>query len=137
MGGSLAFHIDDYLGINGVWSYIKFGVACGDITQMNAAVRGVIGNLHCATTRNQAVKYDGNGKAFCDSGYLLSTAQVCMAGMGTNEYQLPSCPTNLPAFDIATGMCCAKGERFNTATMSCVASEALKQLVTQPTPTPQ
>jgi hypothetical protein len=116
MGGSPAFHVDDYLGINGVWSYIKFGVACRQGMPMNPEVKSIFGSLHCATERNRAPQRNSKGDLACEPGFWLSPLQVCIAGVAGAT---PTCPAHLPQFDYSVGVCCPDSQFFNPAIMAC------------------
>lgn len=138
MGRSKFFNADDVLGINGVWSYIKFGVACRNMTEMNTDINSIYGVVHCAVKENLPVTIDANGKASCAPGYEMSPGQYCVADFEALPKITPSCPANAPHYDERMGVCCPQGHWFFTGTMSCLDEKTLMDLLKKPLigPTP-
>jgi hypothetical protein len=129
------FTEDDALGINGVWSLIKFGVACRGATQRRVDVTAGseespdAPSIFCATTNTVAPLLDDTGRSSCPKAspdgnrYWLSPLQICIE-MG-DQFPL-KCPTDRPDYDRKKGVCCPKGEVFDPGLMKCDLKSAVE-----------
>lgn len=126
MGRSSFFTADDMLGINGVWSYVKFGVTCRNVTEMNTDFKSIYGIMHCTVKENLPVTIASDGKANCPVGYKLSSGQYCIADFASLPVSAPMCPANAPSYDANMGVCCPQGQVYFPGTMSCIDQNMLQ-----------